>query len=258
LGGSGGGTSIGNGNGPGSGLADPTKDPAKEKPGPSSGAASTGPGKGANADAHGGISPTNGPGGAGNSPAANPPVRGVDVSGGSSIVTLPSFGDDPAANDHSANDPAAAAKSAARKPREGLNVTVVATASSGGAFEPYKNLLHGEKYTTYIETSLGTAVMEFSDESATSHPFGGTITAPAPIETALADGLPHARMVISCTVDVSGKLKNVRVLEAGPAGMTAKVVASLRTWKFEPATRNKQPVEVTAILGFGIDTNDRF
>jgi len=226
--------------------------------GAGTGAANSGPGKGANADAHGGISATNGPGGAGNSPAGNPPVRGVEVSGGSSIVTLPSFGDDPAAKDPASNDPPAAGKSGARKRKDNLNVTVVATATSGGAFEPYKNLLHGEKYTTYIETALGTAVMEFADESATSHPFGGPLAAPAPIETELAEGLPHARMVLSCTLDVTGKLKNVHVLEPGPAGMTAKVLASLRTWKFEPAMRNQQPVEVTAILGFGIDTNDRF
>ena len=68
----------------------------------------------------------------------------------------------------------------------------------------------------------------------------------------------RTRMVLTCTLDASGNLKNVRVLEAGPSGMTAKVVAALRSWKFQPAMRNNQPVEVTAILGFGIDTNDRF
>jgi hypothetical protein len=53
-------------------------------------------------------------------------------------------------------------------------------------------------------------------------------------------------------------LKNVRVLEPGPADMTAKILAALRSWKFQPAMRGAQPVEVTAILGFGINTNDRF
>ena len=65
-------------------------------------------------------------------------------------------------------------------------------------------------------------------------------------------------MVVTCTLDASGNVKNLRVLEPGPATMTAKVVAALRSWKFQPAMRNNQPVEVTAILGFGIDTNDRF
>jgi TonB family protein len=65
-------------------------------------------------------------------------------------------------------------------------------------------------------------------------------------------------MVVTCALDASGNLKNIRVLEAGPANMTAKVLAALRSWKFQPAMRGDQPVEVTAILGFGIDTNDRF
>jgi TonB family protein len=222
--------------------------------GSGTGAAKSGTGRGADADAHAGISGTNGPGGAGTLPAGNPPVRGVDVSGGSSIVTLPSFGDAPAA----ANNPSATKGSSPKFTQNGINVTIVATASSGGAFEPYKNILHGEKYTTYFDTSLGTVVMEFADEADQSHPFGGTLTAPSPIQTDLASGLPRARMVVECTLDSSGNLKTVHVLEAGPAAMTAKVVAALRTWKFQPAMRNNQPVEVKAILGFGIDTNDRF
>ena len=134
----------------------------------------------------------------------------------------------------------------------------MATATSGGAFEPYKNLLRGEKYTTYFDTSLGTVVMEFSDEAASAHSFGGTLTAPSPLRADLAQGLPHARIVLACTLDASGNLRNVRVLEPGPAEMTAKIVAALRSWKFQPAMRGNQPVAVTAILGFGIDTNDRF
>lgn len=242
MGGAGGGTGMGHGDGPGSGMT-----------GTGGGAAKSGAGRGASTEAHGGISPTNGPGGAGSATSGNPPVRGVEVSGGSSIVTLPSFGDDPAAN-----SPTSAKTDPKHGRHDPLEVTVVATASSGSAFEPYKNLLHGETYTTYIETTLGPVVMEFADEAASGHPLGGTIKAPAPIETDLASGLPHARMVVTCTVDTKGNLQNVRVLEAGPAGMTARVVAALRTWKFEPATRSNQPVEVTAILGFGIDTNDRF
>jgi hypothetical protein len=40
--------------------------------------------------------------------------------------------------------------------------------------------------------------------------------------------------------------------------MTAKIMAALPSWKFRPATRGQQPVEVNAILGFNIDTNDRY
>ncbi len=240
LGGAGTGNSIGRGNGTGS---------AMNGAGPGAGKASAG--NGSDANSKGGISPSAGPGGAGNAPSGAPPVRGVDISGGSGIVTIPGFG-----SDSSGGDPQKSGRSSA-KPRQTLGVTVVATATSGGAFEPYKNLLRGEKYTTYFDTAVGTVVMEFADASATEHPFGGTLAAPAAIRTDLPP-LPHARMVLTCVLDASGNLKNVRVLEAGPAQMTAKVVSALRSWKFQPAMRGDQPVEVTAILGFGIDTNDRF
>jgi hypothetical protein len=241
LGGAGGGTGIGHGNGPGSSLS-----------GEGGGAAKTGSGRGSDPSARGGISPTSGPGGAGSLPSGNPPVRGVDISGGSSIVTLPGFGSDP-----SPSDPSTPGRTAL-KPNQSLNVTVVATANSGGPFEPYKNVLKGEQYTTYVDTSLGTVVMQFADESASGHPFGGTLTAPVAIRTDLPEGLPRARMVVTCILDASGNIRGIRVLEAGPATMTARVIAALRAWKFQPAARGSQPIEVTAILGFGIDTNDRF
>jgi hypothetical protein len=242
VGGAGGGTSIGKGNGPGSGLG-------RE----GSGAGKGGPDRGSDPNARAGISPGNGPGGAGNAPSGIPAVPGVAVNGGSSIVTLPGFGTDPASS-----DPATPARSSANQRPSAMGVTVVATATSGGAFEPYKNLLQGENYTIYLDTPLGTAVLEFADEGAPSRPYRGNLTAPQGVKTDLPPGLPHARMVIACTLDASGNLKNMKVLEPGPAEMTAKILAALRGWKLQPATRGGQPVEVKAILGFGIDTNDRF
>ena len=242
FGGAGGGSSIGRGAGSGS---------AMDGSGP--GAAKTGAGHGADPNANAGISSTTGPGGAGNASAGNPAIRGVDISGGSGIVTLPSFG-----SDGSGADPNPAGRSSLKKQhQQTLGVTIVATARSGGAFEPYKNLLHGDAYTTYIDTSFGTVVMEFSDEHGT-HGFGGNLTAPAPIRDDLPEGLPRARMVVTCTLDASGNVRNLKVLEPASAAITAKIVAALHSWKFQPAMKNDQPVEVTAILGFGIDTNDRF
>jgi hypothetical protein len=240
LGGAGGGSSIGRGADSGSGIK-----------GTGTAAANSGPGRGADPAASGGISPSPGSGGAGTAPSGTPAVPGVSVSGGSTIITLPSFGSD------SPTTSQAPTRSNA-KGSTTLGVTVVATASSGGAFEPYKNLLHGERYTTYVDTSLGPVVMEFADENAAGHSFGTTLSGPQAIKTDLPDGLPHARLTIKCSLDASGNLKNVHVLDAGPAGMTAKVVAALRSWKFQPAMRGNQPVEVTAILGFGVNTDDRF
>jgi TonB family protein len=240
LGGAGGGTSIGRGNGPGSGMT-----------GSGTGAGKSDSGHGSDPSAHGGISPSPGSGGAGSVPSGSPTVRGVDISGGTSQINLPAFG-----SDSSASAPSNPGRSSVKQ-RQAFDVEIVATASSGGAFEPYKNLLHGEKHTIYPDTSssLGSAVMEYAEETASAR---GSLSPPQSIRTNLPEGLPRARIVVTCTLDTSGNLKNVRVLEAGPADMTAKILAALRSWKFQPAMRGTQPVEVVAILGFGIDTNDRF
>jgi Gram-negative bacterial TonB protein C-terminal len=243
IGGSGGGKGIGRGPGPGAGMT-----------GTNSGAGTTGTGHGSAPNAHSGISPSNGPGGAGNAASGNPPVPGVSVTGGSSVVTLPSFGDD-----SGGGGAVAPAHSSARQPSRALDITVVATSTSGGAFEAYRHWLPGgEVYTRYLDTSLGSVVLEFADPAPSSHPHTNALVGPQPIRLDLPQNLPHARFVVACVLDASGNLKNFRVLEAGPAAMDAKVLAALESWKFQPVMIADQPIEVSAILGFNIDTNDRY
>jgi Gram-negative bacterial TonB protein C-terminal len=234
------GASIGHGNGSGSGMT-----------GEGSGAGKSGLGRGSDANARGGISPTAGPGGAGNATSGTPAVPGVSITGGSTIVTLPSFGSD---GGSSAPNPA---NRSSVKEQQGPAITIVATSRSGGAFNFYGKL-PGDNYTIYVPTAAGTMVMQFADPASASQHFSGTLTGPQALRADLPTGLPQARVVIACILDTSGNLKNLHVLEPGPAEVTAKVLAALPSWKFRPATRGNQPVEVNAILGFGIDTNDRY
>jgi TonB family protein len=242
-GGTGGGAGIGRGTGPGSGMT-----------GTGTGAGKTDTGHGSDPSARAGISGSNGPGGAGNLASGRPPVQGVDIQGGNGIVTLPSFG----GPDSSGNDSATPGRSRLKTNKQTLDLDVVASAGAGGAFAPYKNLFHSETHTLYIDTNFGTVVMEYADESGTSHSLSAPLSPPAALETDLPDGLPQARMVVTCTLNPSGNLTNLHVLEPGPPQMTARVLAALPRWKFQPAMRNNRAVEVTAILGFGIDTTDHF
>jgi hypothetical protein len=238
LGGSGGGTGIGRGNDTGSGMT-----------GEGPGAARSGIGRGSDPNVHGGISPSAGPGGAGNATSGTPPVPGVSVNGGSSIVTLPSFGSEGGSN------PSVPGRSSI-KGRQGPDITIVATSRSGGAFNFYGKLA-GDNYTVYVDTVAGVVVMQFADPASGGHSPAGTIVGPQALRSDLPVNLPHARVVVACILDASGNLKHLQVLEAGPPAMTAKIIAALPSWKFRPAMRSNQPVEVNAILGFGIDTNDR-
>jgi hypothetical protein len=242
IGGSGSGTGIGRGEGSASGLA---SSKAKEN----LGAGKAGSGRGSDTIAKNGISPEPGPGGAGSIPTGSPTVPGVDVRGGSTIVTLPSFGSD------GGSDPSVPRRSGV-KADQGPAITIVATSRSGGAFDFYGKL-PGDNYSVYVDTSIGTVVMQFAEANPASRGQLETLTGPEAIRTNLPAGLPHARMVVKCKLDTSGNVSVLQVLEPGPAAMTAKIVAALPGWKFRPAMRGTQPVEINAILGFNIDTNDR-
>jgi Gram-negative bacterial TonB protein C-terminal len=207
-----------------------------------------GTGHGADPNAKAGVSATPGPGGAGSATSGTPAVPGVSVTGGSSMVTV-DFG-----SNVGSGDPSLSGRSSLKDKRS-FGVTVQGTASSGGAFDFY-HLLQGATRDIYIDGSPLPAVMRYS-EPANSHKASGNLADPEAIHTDLPAGLPHVRLVVTCVLDASGNLKNLHVLEAGPADMTAKVMAALQSWKFSPVMIGNQAVEVNAILGFNIDTNDR-
>jgi hypothetical protein len=240
LGGSGGGAGIGHGDGPGSGFSGP---------GPGAGKEGTGPGSDPNA--RGGISPYPGSGGAGTGASGRPAMPGVSVKGGSSnIVTLPSFGS-------GANSSGGPARSQTGPTNKGPDITIVATSRSGGAFDFYGRLKGDKVYTIYITTSLPT-VMSFADPASAAHGYAEDLTAPQAMRADLPAGLPGTRLVIECVLDRAGLLRRPRVLEPASAVMTSKVLAALNSWKFSPALRGDQPIEVSVIIGFNINTDDQF
>jgi hypothetical protein len=235
LGGIGGSEGVGRGNGPGS---------AKEGEGPGSGR--TGTGIGSSTIAKTGIAPGPVPGGAGTGARnGTPATPGVSVEGGS-IITLPSFGS-------STPDPSAAARSSIAAGKHGPDITVEATPSSGGVFR-YYNFLKGDSYSIYLTTVLGTALLQFSDPSSLTHNYADKLTAPEPISINLPALTSRARLIIYCVIDKAGELKQIKVLEGANTLLGPRVVPALTSWKFRPALRGEQPVEVTAILGFNVDT----
>jgi hypothetical protein len=133
-------------------------------------------------------------------------------------------------------------------------VTIEATPRSGGVFGYYDVLKGDRNYSIYIETSLGTAVMQYADAASAAHPSSEKLTAPEAMHKDLPESLRPTRVIIACILDRSGTLRDLRVLEPGAADTTSKILVALRSWKFRPAFRGNEPIEVNAILGFGVDT----
>ena len=204
LGGSGGGAGIGRGAGPGQRIIRRRLGRGESR------RHKDGTGRGSDTMARGGISPYPGPGGAGNGTTGKPPMPGVSVSGGSNIVTLPSFGAD-------GGGPNIVARSSAGKDQQGPGITVVGSARSGGAFNYYGKLIGDKNYTIYIDTVLGTAVMQYADPSSAAHPYAEDLVAPQPMHSDLPANLKPSRLVIACILDRTGTLRNLQVLDRAGA-----------------------------------------
>lgn len=241
LGGAGGGSSIGHGNGPGSGMT-----------GEGTGAGKVATGHGSDPNARNAISPTPGPGGAGKGTSGAPAVPGVAISGGSTaIVNLPSFGSD------GGSAPTVVARSPVKQ-QLGPAITIVATARSGGAFNRYGEL-PGDNYSVYFpDSAFGPLSMQYADPDTAAHSYSGSLGGLEPLRSDLPVGLPRSQIVVRCVIDASGNLKIVSLLESGPSDVTTKILSALSKWKFRPAMRGDQPVLVNAILGFNVNTNDKF
>jgi len=179
-------------------------------------------------------------------------MPGVAVKGGSSnVVNLPSFVAD-------GNDPPTGGHSGKGSAHRGFQATIVASARSGGAFNFYGALKGDKAYTIYFETAFGPAALQYTDPSSAAHPYADDLIAPQTLRSDLPADLERSRLVIACILDRSGLLRDARVIEQTTPETTTKILAALPNWKFTPALRGNQPVEVNAILGFNIDTKDRF
>lgn len=226
--------SAGSGGGSSAGGTSPGATPEGSSTGPNLYARNTG-------------TPYPGPGGAGDRSSGVPRVPGVSVSGGNNVITLPSFGPPPSHSPAEHSAPGAANA-----------VTVVASPRAGGALNLY-GVLHGDRvYTIYLNTRLGTAVMQFADPDSAQHAYAGELIAPRALRVDLPSELsqaPRSQVLVRCQIDQGGAVKDLRILRADDTDVVGKLVTGLRFWKFSPAFRGNQPIAVEAIVGFGVGTN---
>ena len=239
LGGSGGGSGIGTGNGPGSGLS-----------GEGSGGAKAGTGHRSDPNSRGGISPYPGTGGAGSGTTGQPPAPGVSITGGNTaaIINLaPSFGTD----DNNMSVPGRSPNGGARRP---FTVTTKGTSRSGGAFNQYGHLPGDNYSTTFNISGFGVVSMMYADPQSATHTYSQELVGPEVLQATLPVQLNGARVMIEGKMNQSGHLHDFHQILADPGAPVNKVIAAVSTWKFSPAFRGNNPVEISVLLGFNIDT----
>ena len=138
-------------------------------------------------------------------------------------------------------------------PRRPPAVVVIATSRAGGGLNAYGALRGSRVYTTYIDTSIGTAVLQYSDP--TSHPgFETDLTPPEPLRTQVPPDLKSLHVVVRFVMDKVGNLRELSLLESANPKSATLLLRALEHWQFRPVLKANVPIEVEAILGFGTNT----
>jgi hypothetical protein len=139
-------------------------------------------------------------------------------------------------------------------PRRKPDVTIVATSRAGGGLAAYGTLTGPRVYTTYLDTAAGAVVLQYADNAATEPGYDGDLIAPDPLNLSLPQSLPIVQVIVACTIDRSGVLREFRVLEASDTNLASRILTALANWRFRPVLRRDTPIEVSAILGFHVGT----
>jgi TonB family protein len=87
------------------------------------------------------------------------------------------------------------------------------------------------------------------------HAVGGDVTKPVPIYKPEPKYTKEARAaklegtdVFWIVVDASGNVADVELVRSLDKGLDENAIETLRTWKFEPATKNGIPVSVKVVV----------
>lgn len=161
------------------------------------------------------------------------------------VVSLDSFGPKIPASPSSSRE-----RNTADPPRKPAPIVVVATGRSGGGLNSYGTFKSHTVYTVYFQTSAGLATLQFAEHAPSSN-YKGDLTPPDALSTEVPPVPGGAGIVLSCLLDASGHVRDIRVVE-GAASHSQTVVEAVRSWRFHPALSAGQPVAVDALIGIGM------
>jgi TonB family protein len=112
-----------------------------------------------------------------------------------------------------------------------------------------------------FEDALGLGAADSLDTPAT---VGGEVTRPEIIyqlrPEVTIDARKHpgfsGQVIVKAIIDRQGRVQNVRVLKGQPYGLSDSAVASVKQWRFKPATLKGKPVKVRYILTVNFKVTD--
>jgi len=232
------GAGVGSGNTSGSGTG-----------APGNGAGKGSAGKGAGADSGRG----SGTGSGGGSGPGSGAFQGITIQGGQGIEGLQVAKNEPL--------------SYTIAPQAPYDMTVVATASSGGGLPDFGVFRDERVFTVYVgmkrtpEEEDPTWTLQYSLlKDDPGNPLGEqTVLAPSPVvrewpqlPANLVARYGQRQVVLYAVVDKDGKVSSVSVKQTPDWRISSPIIEALSKWVFRPAQLNNQPVAVKILIGIPI------
>jgi hypothetical protein len=147
-------------------------------------------------------------------------------------------------------------------PETPYQITIVATASSGGGLQDYGVFENERVYTVYIpmqrtpQEADPTWTMQYALASGSSGSNDAQLIAPSPvmrewpqIPADLEKKYSQGQVVVYALLGADGKLSHISVKQTPDAHVSAPIAQALGKWVFRPAQMNNQPVAVKILVG---------
>lgn len=146
-------------------------------------------------------------------------------------------------------------------PQTPYQMTIVATASSGGGLQDYGVFENERVYTVYIPMQRTPQepdpnwTLQYA-LAAGSSAGDGQLIAPSPlmrewpqIPADLEKKYQQGQVVVYALLGSDGKLSHISVKQTPDAQVSAPIAQALAKWVFRPAQMNNQPVAVKILVG---------
>jgi Gram-negative bacterial TonB protein C-terminal len=150
-------------------------------------------------------------------------------------------------------------------PQTPYQMTIVATASSGGGLADYGVFENERVYTVYVpmqrtpQEADPTWTLQYALENSSADS-GGQLIAPTPvmrewpqIPADLEKAYAQQQVVVSAILGTDGKLTHISVKQSPDPHVSAPVTQALAKWVFRPAQQDNKPVPVKILLGIPLN-----
>jgi hypothetical protein len=147
-------------------------------------------------------------------------------------------------------------------PQTPYQMTIVATASSGGGLQDFGVFENERVYTVYIpmqrtpQEADPTWTMQYALASGSSESNNAQLVAPSPvirewpeIPADLEKKYSQRQVVVYAMLGADGKISHISVKQTPDPHVSAPITQALGKWVFRPAQMNNQPVAVKILLG---------